>query len=410
MAYWAHYAGRVYDEDEVNMLKEAADKFWLTHGEYTDKFEAEISDFIGIKHVHAVNSGSSANLLALAALQLKPGDEVITTAANFPTTVAPIVQYGLVPVFVDIDEDNLNANVEQIDKAISPKTKAIFLAHTLGNPFNIVRIKEICDKYDLWLIEDCCDAFGSGYYFDQLKHVGIVGDIATLSFYPAHLITTGEGGAVFTNDSDLSKVVVSLRDWGRDCHCQTGEDNACGKRFAGKFGSLPEGYDHKYVYSHFGYNLKMTDLQGAIGCAQMKKITKFINSRIDNWERMYRNLQDLEDYFTIINREEEACPFGFMMVLTKGDRTDFQKWMDNQGVQSRLLFAGNILKQPCIKHVPYYRSYDLSCTDMVMENGIWFGVYPGLSYDKIDKVCDLIRRYFDEKETVVGQTKERKYV
>ena len=401
-----NYAGRVFNENEIINLVDSALDFWLTYGKYYKEFERKLGEFLGIKYVLAVNSGSSANLLAFFALtsyllgdrQIRRGDEVITVAAGFPTTVAPIIQYGAVPVFVDIELDTLNIDVNQIEKAITPKTKAIMVAHTLGNPFNIEKVKEICQKYNLWLIEDNCDALGSKY---RGRYTGTWGDIGTSSFYPAHHITTGEGGAVYTNDKLLKKILLSMRDWGRDCWCESGKDNTCGHRFTQKFGNLPLGYDHKYVYSHFGFNLKMTEMQAAVGTAQLDKLPEFIKKRQENWEKLYNGLKDIEEFMFVKSQEDsEVSWFGFFITLKDGvrfSRNEIVRYLEDNGIQTRNLFAGNITKHPAFMHLQEGIDYkivgDLKNTDKVMNDGFWIGVYPGLSNEAISYIIKKIREF-----------------
>ncbi|MCK9613957.1 MAG: lipopolysaccharide biosynthesis protein RfbH [Candidatus Omnitrophica bacterium] len=400
-----NYAGRVYNEKELVNLVDASLDFWLTAGRYTEEFEKKLAAFIGVKYASFVNSGSSANLVAITALtspslgqrRLKPCDEIITTALAFPTTVAPIIQNRMVPVFVDVDLGTYNINIIRLKKAISRKTKAIFLAHTLGNPFCVEEVKKICRENRLWLIEDNCDALGSEY---KGKKTGSFGDIATCSFYPAHHITTGEGGAVLTNDFLLNKIINSFRDWGRDCWCKTGMDNTCGRRFSGKHGALPKGYDHKYVYSHLGYNLKATEMQAAIGVAQLDKLADFINKRRENHKYLYSNLKDLSDRIILPVATKYSSPswFGFVITL-KGNqiktRNDIVFALEKTNIQTRLLFAGNIIKQPCFlqlkKGYDYKIKGTLKNTDKAMNDGFWVGVYPGITEEKIKYMLDKIK-------------------
>ncbi|MEM4602037.1 MAG: lipopolysaccharide biosynthesis protein RfbH, partial [Desulfurococcaceae archaeon] len=354
------YAGRVFNDEELINLIDASLEFWLTSGKYVEEFEGLIASFLGVKYVAMVNSGSSANLLAFMTLtsyqlgdrRIRRGDEVITVAAGFPTTISPIVQYGAVPVFVDVHIPTYNVDVNMLEEAVSEKTKAVFLAHTLGNPFNVGVVKDFCKKYNLWLIEDNCDALGSRYFYGgEWRYTGSFGDIGTSSFYPAHHITTGEGGAVYTNDNDLKNIMLSLRDWGRACWCPSGKDNSCGKRFSWQLGDLPYGYDHKYVYSHLGYNLKATDLQASIGCAQIKKLPKFIEKRKRNWSLLREALSDLGDIFVLPEPTENSDPSWFGFVLTLRDncgfsRNDIVKFLEMNKIQTRLLFAGNMIKHP----------------------------------------------------------------
>ncbi len=403
------YAGRVFDEKEIINLVDASLDFWLTSGKWTLLFEKKITKFLNIKHCLLVNSGSSANLLAFMALTspllgkkaIKRGDEIITTAAVFPTTISPIIQYGAIPVFVDIIIPEYNIDVKQLKKAITKKTKAVFLAHALGNPFNVKEVINFCKENNLWLIEDNCDGLGAQYKLNnKWQFTGTFGDIATLSFYPAHHITTGEGGAVITNNDLLYKIALSLRDWGRDCYCLPGRDNTCGKRFEGKYGNLPAGYDHKYVYSHFGYNLKATDLQAAIGCAQMDKLPDFIKKRNENWKYLKENLKELSNIFILPKAEKNSKPswFGFLITIRDNNikRDDLIKHLEDKKIQTRMLFAGNVIKQPCflnIKSKNFYKVLnDLKNTDMVMNNTFWIGVYPGLKKIHLDKIILEIKK------------------
>lgn len=395
-----NYAGRIYDRKEMTFLVDAALKFWLTSGEYTDKFEKGLAEYLGVKYCSVVNSGSSANLLAFMALTspllneraVKRGDEIITVAASFPTTVSPIVQYGAVPVFVDVTIPQYNIDVESLEKAISKKTKAIMLAHTLGNPFNIKAVKNICKKYNLWLIEDNCDALGSSYTLDGVKkYTGTFGDIGTSSFYPPHHITMGEGGAVYTDNALLHKIVRSLRDWGRDCVCPSGVDNFCKHRFDGQYGELPKGYDHKYVYSHFGYNLKATDLQCAIGCAQLEKLSEFTERRKENFAKLYKLLEDAQDKLILPEKCENSDPswFGFLITCKEGvSRDKIVSNLENNNIQTRMLFAGNLTKHPCFDVIrndtsAYRICGNLENTDFIMKNSFWIGVYPGMTDEKL---------------------------
>ncbi|GAV22604.1 lipopolysaccharide biosynthesis protein RfbH [Carboxydothermus pertinax] len=404
------FAGRVFDENEIINAVDAALEFWLTAGKYSQLFEEKLSKFLGVKYVSLTNSGSSANLLAFMALtspklgerRIKPGDEVITVAASFPTTVNPIIQYGAVPVFVDISIPTYNIDVEQMKKALSKKTKAVMVAHTLGNPFDLKEVKQFCDDNGLWLIEDNCDALGSKYFLDgEWKYTGTIGDLGTLSFYPAHHITTGEGGAVITNNITLKRIVDSFRDWGRDCWCAPGKDNSCGKRFSQQHGDLPFGYDHKYVYSHLGYNLKMTDLQAAIGVAQMDKLDYFIQKRKENWKLLKEGLNDLEEYFVLPEPTENSDPswFGFMITIRdkkKLTRKYLVEKLENCGIQTRMLFGGNLLRQPCFIELKVEKEYkvvgDLVNTNYVMNNSFWIGVYPGITEEMIKYIVQQIKK------------------
>ncbi len=403
------YAGRVYDENEMCTLVESALEFWLTTGRYAEKFEKEFADWIGVKFAHLVNSGSSANLIAFSVLtapelgerSIKRGDEVITVACGFPTTVTPIIQYGAVPVFVDVTIPQYNIDVEELDKALSPKTKAVMIAHTLGNPFNLKAVKEFCDRHHLWLVEDNCDALGAQYTINGTKYyTGTVGDIGTSSFYPPHHITMGEGGCVYTSDPLLSRLILSFRDWGRDCVCPSGRDNYCGHRYDGKYSELPEGYDHKYVYSHFGYNLKVTDMQAAVGCEQLKKFPLFIERRRHNWNRLRKGLERLQDQFIL----PEPCPdsnpgwFGFLLTVRPdaGIRRDqCVRYLEENGVQTRMLFSGNLIKHPCFDKIRnddsvYRVAGELKNTDIIMSNTFWVGVYPGMTDEMIDYMTACI--------------------
>ena len=403
-----NYASRVFDEKEMCALTDATLDFWLTTGRFAEQFEKDFAEWIGVKYAHLVNSGSSANLLAFMTLtapelgerQIKPGDEVITVAAGFPTTVAPILQYGAVPVFVDIAIPEYNIDVTKLEEAYSNKTKAVMIAHTLGNPFDIKSIKEFCDKHNLWLIEDNCDSLGSKYTIDNLtKFTGTWGDIGTSSFYPPHHMTMGEGGAVYTDNPLLHKLILSYRDWGRDCICPSGHDNLCGHRFDGQYGELPQGYDHKYVYSHFGYNLKVTDMQAAVGCEQLKKFPTFIERRKHNWQRLYKALEPYQDKLILPQPTQNSDPswFGFL-VSVKPDsgitRNELTKYLEDNNIQTRLLFSGNIIKHPCFNQIRNTDAYKvvgtLNNTDFVMNNSFWLGVYPGMTDEMIDYMIKTI--------------------
>jgi CDP-6-deoxy-D-xylo-4-hexulose-3-dehydrase len=405
-----NYAGRVFNEKEMHYLVDSSLDFWLTFQEYSKKFEKGLAKFLGVRWAHFVNSGSSANLLAFFSLtshylgerRIKRGDEVITVAAGFPTTVAPIVQYGAVPVFVDMDLTHFNIDHTKLEHAITPKTKAIMIAHTLGNPFNIKAVKEICDKYNLWLIEDNCDALGSLY---EDRFTGTWGDIGTSSFYPAHHITTGEGGAVYTNNPLLKKIILSMRDWGRDCWCESGKDNTCGRRFTQQFGTLPKGYDHKYVYSHFGFNLKATEMQAAIGLAQLEKLPEFIEKRRKNYQMLYEGLNDLEE-FRFMEPQINSKPswFGFLIMLTdkaKFSRNEIVQFLEKNNIQTRNLFAGNMLRHPMfeglVRDIDYRVVGSLENTDKIMERAFWIGVYPGLGDDEINYTIERIREFVRSK-------------
>lgn len=402
------YASRVYDHEEMCNLVDSALEFWLTAGRYVDEFEKNLGKYLGVNHVSVVNSGSSANLLAFMSLtspllgerQVKRGDEIITVAAGFPTTVAPIIQYGAVPVFVDVTIPQYNIDVNKLEEAFSSKTKAVMLAHTLGNPFDLKEVKDFCDKHNLWLIEDNCDALGSIYDIDgEDKFTGTIGDIGTSSFYPPHHMTMGEGGAVYTNNAKLHRIIRSMRDWGRDCVCPSGHDNFCGHRFDGQYGELPPGYDHKYVYSHFGYNLKVTDMQAAIGVAQLKKFSAFVERRQHNFAKLLAGLQSIADKFIL----PEPCPnskpswFGFLLTCREGiDREQVVRYLEKHGVQTRMLFAGNIIKHPCFDELrqdktAYRVVGELNSTDRIMRDTFWIGVYPGMTDKKLDYMIDVIK-------------------
>lgn len=398
------YAGRVFDENELVSLVGSSLDFWLTAGPHAEAFENELAEFFGVEDAALVNSGSSANLIAISALtsprlrdrQLKPGDEVITVASGFPTTVAPIVQNRLIPVFVDVSLGTYNAITEIIEKAVSAKTKAIFLAHTLGNPFDIGHIKDIADKHGLWLIEDNCDAFGSRY---EGKLTGTFGDISTLSFYPAHHITMGEGGCVITDNEDIAKIIRSFRDWGRDCFCAAGEDNTCGLRFSQQYGDLPVGYDHKYVYSHIGYNLKVTDMQAAIGREQLKKLPSFIEKRKQNFNLLYSGLEKFNDRLILPIATPESDPswFGFIITVRENQsftRNELVQFLNNNKIHTRNLFAGNLLRQPAFKSIERRVVGSLKNTDFIMNNTFFIGVYPGLGKPEIDYVVEKFHEFF----------------
>ncbi|MCM8825398.1 MAG: lipopolysaccharide biosynthesis protein RfbH [Candidatus Omnitrophica bacterium] len=390
---YINYAGRVYDEEELINLVDASLDFWLTEGRYAKKFEQGLSNFLGIKYCILTNSGSSANLLAVSALtspllkekRLKPKDEVITTACGFPTTLNPIIQNNLVPVFIDIKPGTYNIDVNKIEKAISKKTKAIFIAHTLGNPADLKKIVKIVKKYNLWFIEDNCDSLGSKY---KGRYTGTFGHISTCSFYPAHTITTGEGGAVFTDDPLLRRIIISMRDWGRDCWCETGCDNTCGKRFSWKLGKLPYGYDHKYIYSHIGYNLKMTDLQAAIGVAQLEKLPAFIGARKKNFNQLYKFFKKYEKYFILPHWSKNSDPawFGFPLLIKNSapfSRDEIVNYLEKHKIATRMLFGGNLTKQPAYQGIKYRIFQNLKNTDNVMNNLFWIGVYPGITEEKM---------------------------
>ena len=401
------YASRVYDAKEMVNLVDSALEFWLTSGRYTEAFEEEFSRYLGVRYCSLVNSGSSANLLAFMALtspllgerQVKRGDEIITVAAGFPTTVTPMIQYGAVPVFVDVTIPQYNIDVTQLEKAYSERTKAVMIAHTLGNPFDLKAVKEFCGRYGLWLVEDNCDALGSRYTLDgEDRLTGTIGDIGTSSFYPPHHMTMGEGGAVYTNNPFLNKIIRSFRDWGRDCSCPAGKDDTCGHRFDRQYGEMPLGYDHKYVYSHFGYNLKATDMQAAVGCAQLEKFPGFVKRRRHNFERLHKALEDLSGKLIL----PEPCPgsmpswFGFLLTCREGvDRNKVVQYLEEQGIQTRMLFAGNLTRHPCFDPMRMtgdgYRVVgNLSVTDRIMKDTFWVGVYPGMTDVMIDTMAQAI--------------------
>lgn len=401
------YATRVYDSREMVNLVDSCLEFWLTSGRYTDLFEKNFAKYLGVRFCSMVNSGSSANLLAFMALTspllgercIHRGDEVITVAAGFPTTVAPIVQYGAVPVFVDITIPELNIDVTKLEEALSPRTKAVMLAHTLGNPFDVATVKAFCDKHNLWLVEDNCDALGTQVLIDgEWRKTGTIGDIGTSSFYPPHHMTMGEGGAVYTDNPLLNKIIRSMRDWGRECSCPSGVDNLCGHRFDGQFGELPAGYDHKYVYSHLGYNLKATDMQAAIGCAQLEKMPGFAERRRENYRFLYDALKDLEAYLYLPVPQENSNPswFGFPITCKENiKRADVVNALESNQVQTRMLFAGNLLKHPCFvngaEDIKYRVVGDLANTDVAMERTFWVGVYPGMTEEKLAFIAKCIR-------------------
>ena len=401
------YAGRVFNEKEIISLVDSSLDFWLTAGRYTAEFEKRFSEFLGVKYCMLVNSGSSANLLAISALtspklksrRLRPGDEVITTACGFPTTLNPIIQNNLVPVFIDVDIGNYNIQVDKIEKAITERTKAIFVAHTLGNPVNLNEIMRIVRKYNLWFIEDNCDALGSKH---EDKYTGTFGHISTFSFYPAHHITIGEGGAVLTNDSMLKKIILSFRDWGRDCWCGPGKDNTCGKRFSRQLGELPFGYDHKYIYSHIGYNLKVTDMQAAVGVEQLKKLPKFIMVRKHNFNFLYNRLKKYKKYFILPKPEENSEPswFGFPILVKESapfTRAEIVRYLEENKITTRMLFGGNLTRQPAYKDIKYKIFESLENTDLIMNNLFWIGVYPGLDRKRLDFIINKINTFLNKK-------------
>ena len=399
-----NYGGRVHNEKEMVNLVDASLDFWLTAGKYAKRFEEDFAKYFSMKHCLLVNSGSSANLLALNALRspllgrrrLKAGDEVITTACAFPTTVNAIIQNSLIPVFIDVDIGTYNIQTEKLKRAITKRTKAIFIAHTLGNPADLDRILKIARKYNLWFVEDNCDSLGSRY---RGKYTGTFGCISSCSFYPAHHITTGEGGALLTNNALLKKIMVSLRDWGRDCRCEPGYDNTCGRRFSQKFGSLPSGYDHKYVYSHIGYNLKATEMQAAIGVAQLKKLPEFIRKRKKNFESLYEALKKYERYLILpqVGSYSDVSWFG-LPVMVKTDapftRSDIVKYLNRRRIATRMLFSGNLLRQPAYKHIKHRIVGGLRNTDLAMNNVFWIGVYPGLSCEMLSYIEESINSFF----------------
>lgn len=403
-----NYASRVYDEKEMQCLTDAVLDFWLTTGQFSDAFEKEFAKWIGVKYVHLVNSGSSANLVAFMVLtapelgsrQIKRGDEVITVACGFPTTVTPILQYGAIPVFVDVTVPQYNIDVTKLEAALSAKTKAVMIAHTLGNPFDLKTIKTFCNKHNLWLVEDNCDALGTQYTINgETKFTGTWGDIGTSSFYPPHHITMGEGGCIYTNNAKLSQLILSYRDWGRDCICPSGHDNVCGHRYDGQFGQLPKGYDHKYVYSHFGYNLKITDMQAAIGIEQLKKFPSFIEKRIHNWNRLHKALENMQDKLILPEAVENSRPswFGFLISIKPNidiDRNKITKYIEKHNIQTRLLFSGNLIKHPCFDYIRNTSAYrvvgNLDITDFIMNNTFWVGVYPGMTDTMIDYMAQVI--------------------
>jgi CDP-6-deoxy-D-xylo-4-hexulose-3-dehydrase len=410
------YGGRVFDQEELCELVGASLDFWLTAGRYTRAFETGLAAFVGVKHAALVNSGSSANLLAIAALtspalgtrRIGPGDEVITVAAGFPTTVAPIIQHGAVPVFVDISLPTFNIDVAELRAALSPRTRAVMVAHTLGNPFDLGAVMALCEENDLWLIEDNCDALGAGYlYRGDWRRTGSVGHLATSSFYPPHHMTMGEGGAVYTNDATLERLVESFRDWGRDCWCPSGRDNTCNRRFGQQHGELPPGYDHKYVYSHFGYNLKATEMQAAVGCAQLRKLPAFIAARRRNWQRLRDGLDGLRGALAFAEPTAGSDPswFGFLITVEREagfSRNELAGRLERDGIQTRMLFAGNITRQPCFDELRragsgYRVVGDLAVTDRVMSDTLWLGVYPGLTEEMLDHVVDATRRAVDTR-------------
>lgn len=407
------YASRVYDSNEMCKLVDSALEFWLTSGRYTEQFETDFAKYLGIRYCSLVNSGSSANLLAFMTLtspllkerQVQRGDEIITVAAGFPTTVAPMIQYGAIPVFVDVTIPQYNIDVDMLEKALSEKTKAVMIAHTLGNPFDLKEVSRFCEEHNLWLIEDNCDALGSEYILDgEVRLTGTIGDIGTSSFYPPHHMTMGEGGAVYTDNPLLHRIIRSLRDWGRDCICPSGHDNFCGHRFDRQYGELPLGYDHKYVYSHFGYNLKATDMQAAIGCAQLEKFPEFVKKRRKNFERLFMGLQDVQDKLILPVAQSDSNPswFGFMMTCKEGtEREKVVPYIEKHGVQTRMLFAGNLIKHPCFDELRnrkegYRIVGTLKNTDRIMKDTFWVGVYPGMTEEIIDYMIKVIKESLEQ--------------
>ncbi|PKL19118.1 MAG: lipopolysaccharide biosynthesis protein RfbH [Spirochaetae bacterium HGW-Spirochaetae-5] len=407
-----NYAGRVFDEKEMTNLVDSSLEFWLTYGRYSAEFEKKLAEYLGVKWSFLVNSGSSANLLAFMTLTspllkdraVKRGDEVITVAAGFPTTVAPIIQYGAIPVFVDVDLETFNIDVNYLDKALSSKTKAVMVAHTLGNPFNLKAVSDFCKKNNLWLIEDNCDALGSKF---EGKFTGTWGDMGTSSFYPPHHMTMGEGGAVYTDNPLLKKIMLSIRDWGRDCWCDSGVDNTCKHRFSGQYGTLPFGYDHKYVYSHFGYNLKATDMQAAIGCAQLEKFPSFVEKRKENFAKLYNGLKSVENKLILPKATEGSDPswFGFLMTLRDDvsfKRNELAEHLEKNNIQTRNLFAGNITRHPCFDEmkegVNYRVAGDLKNTDKIMNDSFWVGLYPGMKDEAIDFMIKCIVEYIENNK------------
>ncbi|GAB4031175.1 MAG: lipopolysaccharide biosynthesis protein RfbH [Elusimicrobiota bacterium] len=411
------YAGRVFNEKEIQNLVDSSLDFWLTSGRYSEEFEAAFAAFLGVEYAMLTNSGSSANLLALSALtspllgekRLKPEDEVITVAAGFPTTVNPIIQNNLVPVFVDVDIETYNVNIEELKKAIGPKTRAIMIAHTLGNPFNLKEVLELVKEHDLWFVEDCCDALGSKYTLHtstppylRTSNLGSFGHVATCSFYPAHHITMGEGGMVFTNDDTIARAVVSIRDWGRDCYCKGGENNTCGKRFSGKYGDLPYGYDHKYVYSHIGYNLKVTDMQAAIGCAQLEKLPAFIAARKENFKKWEEVFNKFENFFILPRASENSDPAWFAYPVSVKQNAPFSRnelvdYLSSKRIETRNLFAGNIVKQPAYLGIEKRIYGSLKNTEFIMNNTFFLGTYPGLKPEMISYASEAIKAFITQK-------------
>lgn len=403
-----HYASRVFDEKEMCSLTDAVLDFWLTTGRFAEQFEKEFRKWIGVKYAHLVNSGSSANLVAFSVLtapelgerQIRRGDEVITVACGFPTTVTPVLQYGAVPVFVDVTVPQYNIDITKLEDALSEKTKAVIIAHTLGNPFDLSAVKAFCDRHHLWLVEDNCDALGTKYTIDGVtKYTGTWGDIGTSSFYPPHHMTMGEGGCVYTDNPQLDKLILSYRDWGRDCVCPSGFDNFCGHRFDGQYGELPQGYDHKYVYSHLGYNLKVTDLQAAVGVEQLKKLPAFVEQRRHNWTRLLKALEVVEDKLILPEPAENSRPswFGFLISVrpdTGLNRNEVMRYLEEHNVQTRMLFSGNLIRHPCFDQIRDTTAYrvagTLEQTDFIMNHTFWVGVYPGMTDEMVDYMAERI--------------------
>lgn len=413
------YGGRVFDGQEITNLVDASLDFWLTTGRYTEQFEKNFAEFLGIQYCSLTNSGSSANLLAFMSLtspklgerRIRPGDEVITVAAGFPTTVTPIIQYGAIPVFIDTSLPTYNIDVKFLEPAFSSRTKAVMLAHTLGNPFDIDAVMSFCENHNLWLIEDNCDSLGSRYFHKgSWRYTGTIGHLATSSFYPPHHMTMGEGGAVYTNDTTLKRLIESFRDWGRDCWCPSGHDNTCGERFGRKFGELPQGYDHKYVYSHFGYNLKITDMQAAVGCAQLGKLPSFIEERKKNWRLLRDGLSDCADSLILPEPTENSDPSWFGFLLTVREGTSFSRdrmvaHLESKGIQTRMLFAGNLIKHPCFDELrKQKRGYrvvgNLENTDRIMHDTFWVGVYPGMKSGMVEFMVETIKDYLRKGATL----------
>jgi CDP-4-dehydro-6-deoxyglucose reductase, E1 len=421
----APYAGRVFDEEEVVSLVDASLDFWLTSGRFCRQLEKGLAEFVGVSESRLVNSGSSANLLAFSTLtsprlgsrRIRPGDELITVAAGFPTTVAPAIQFGVVPVFVDVDPVTDNVDTSMLAEALSPRTRAVMVAHTLGNPFDIDAVLDFCEEHGLWLVEDNCDAMGSEYttrrgVTDQTRRTGTFGHIATSSFYPAHQMTTGEGGAVYTSDDELASIAESIRDWGRDCYCQPGRSNTCGKRFGWSLGTLPEGYDHKYTYSHFGYNLKMTDMQAAVGVVQLKKLPSFVAARRRNFDYLHQRLARFSEVLRLPEPTPHSTPswFGFLVVVRPGTavtRDSLVAALEGARIQTRMLFAGNLVRQPCFDEMRatgtgFRQVGDLVNTDRLMNDAFWFGVYPGMTEAHLDHICSTIERHLEENGLTYG--------